>query len=266
MQYKVDHDYHLHSYLSDCSNHPEQTPENLLKYAQSNGFDKLCLTDHYWNEDVPGASDWYKLHSYSRLSQALPLPQGKGVEFYFGCETEMDKHFHLGINDKDLERFAFIIVPTTHLHMEGFTIDEKDLSMERKSAVYVERFARLLENDLPFEKMGIAHLTSTLLARQDPDAHIRVVDGVDSETYRQLFAQAAKKGVGIELNIYFDRYTPEQLQRVMRPYQIAKSQGCKFYFGSDAHTPQSLLGRRENFENIAAYLKLEESDKFRPFG
>ena len=47
MRYQLDHDLHLHSQLSLCSDDPAQTPEALLRYAQKNGLSTICLTDHY---------------------------------------------------------------------------------------------------------------------------------------------------------------------------------------------------------------------------
>ena len=51
-------------------------------------------------------------------------------------------------------------------------------------------------------------------------------------------------------------------QTIIRPYLIAKEQGCKFYLGSDAHHPRELDGARERFERIIDVLDLSESDKF----
>ena len=51
--------FHIHSQLSSCSADPEQTTARILQYAEDNGFTDICLTDHYWDEDIPGASKWY---------------------------------------------------------------------------------------------------------------------------------------------------------------------------------------------------------------
>lgn len=51
----VDHDLHIHSNLSSCAG-PKgitQTKENILKYAERNGFRTICVTDHYWDEAMP---------------------------------------------------------------------------------------------------------------------------------------------------------------------------------------------------------------------
>ena len=78
MKYIIDHDYHIHSHLSLCSNDPLQTPENILSYAEKNGYLDICLTDHFWDETVEGAENFgfYKEQNYERLARALPLPRG----------------------------------------------------------------------------------------------------------------------------------------------------------------------------------------------
>ncbi len=55
MRFICDHDYHLHSGLSLCSDDPKQTPQAILDLSKANGFKKICLTDHYWDESVPKA-------------------------------------------------------------------------------------------------------------------------------------------------------------------------------------------------------------------
>ena len=59
MKFNFDHDYHIHSYLSNCSNDPNQNPKNILEYAKQNNLSELCITDHFWDENVDGASNWY---------------------------------------------------------------------------------------------------------------------------------------------------------------------------------------------------------------
>ena len=121
MRYVFDHDLHIHSWISDCSRDPKQTPEAILQYAQDNHLKKICLTDHYWDEHVPGASGWYQMQNTAWIERAKPLPQAEGITFLFGAETDMNADFTIGINDASAKALDFIIVPTTHLHMNGFT-------------------------------------------------------------------------------------------------------------------------------------------------
>ena len=104
----VDNDLHIHSQLSRCSRDSEQTGEAILQYAQENGMKTICLTDHFWDETVEGASDWYAHQNYAHITQALPLPQAEGVRFLFGCETDMDKNLTVGLSGEKQELFDFM--------------------------------------------------------------------------------------------------------------------------------------------------------------
>lgn len=267
MKYMIDHDYHIHSHLSLCSDDPMQTTIKMLNYAEQNGYLDICLTDHFWDETIPGADNFrfYQQQNYEHLRQALPLPESKSVKFYFGCETELDKSMRLGISIKRFEQFDFVIIPTTHLHMPNFTIDETDHSLERRAFLYVERLQKLLDMDLPFEKIGIAHLTCSLIANNQPSDHIQVLERISDATFTDLFSKLAEKKAGFELNFPIFQYDAENLKNILRPYHIAKKCGCKFYLGSDAHHPNALDTAIAQFRAFVDALNLDESDKFTPF-
>lgn len=38
MKFQIDHDYHIHSFLSTCSSDPAETPEAILRYGEENGL------------------------------------------------------------------------------------------------------------------------------------------------------------------------------------------------------------------------------------
>ena len=265
-KYTPDHDLHIHSYLSSCSRDPKQTPEAILRYAEENGFSDICLTDHFWDAGVPGASKWYEPQDFEHVSKSLPLPQSEKVRFHFGCETDLDKHMTLGISPETMEKMDFIIIPTTHLHMTGFTIDEKDCTIEGRARVYAERLEGVMKMDLPFEKIGIAHLTCPLIAKGNFDLHLDVLDLITDDTYKRIYSMIAEKGAGFEINLPFECYDESRLERVMRPYFIAKQCGCRFYFGSDAHHPKDLAGAAERFSAITDLLGITEENVFSPFG
>ena len=265
MRYVIDHDLHIHSYLSSCSRDPEQTAERILAYAENNGLKNICITDHLWDSSVDGASKWYMPQNIDHISEILPLPQSDKVKFHFGCETDLDKHMTLGLSKENFDKFDFIIIPFTHLHMTGFTIDEDKLNREGRREAYISRFKGILSMDLPFRKTGIAHPTCSLIAREDWQEHIAIIDSISDDDFMEIFDTAAEKGVGIELNFAYEKYEKNDLERILRPYRIAKARGCKFYFGSDAHHPSSLDAAKHRFECIVDALELTEDDKFRPF-
>lgn len=270
MKYIVDHDFHIHSKLSPCAGGDErQSTEFILQTALDNGYTKICLTDHFWDEKVPGAEKWcYGKQTFAHLCKALPLPQHEKVAFYFGCEAEMDLNDRLAITRETMDQFDFVIIPTTHLHFEGLTIDPADKSIERRAVRYVERFDALLDMDLPFYKMGIAHLTTCLIVpaqetkEKRQEALIKCLNLISDEEFTRLFTRAAKCGLGIEINLDPYCYDEAQFERILRPYRIAKECGCKFYFGSDAHVPEEFVGTKERFERFVDLLHLEETDKF----
>ena len=262
MKFKIDHDYHIHSQLSTCSRgDPEQTPERILRYAKENGLSRICITDHYWDSAVPGASRWYEPQNFDHIYQSVPLPQCDGVEFLFGCETDMDKNMNIGIPPSRYGDFDFIIIPTTHLHMKGFTIDECDTDDKNKIArLWVERFDAVLSADLPFHKVGIAHLTCGLMFRQSREGLLEIFDMIPTEELERLFSKAATLGCGIELNM--GEFSDEESDTLLRIYRVAKACGCKFYLGSDAHHPEEFEKKLKFFEKIITLLDLKESDKF----
>ena len=261
MKFQIDHDLHIHSHLSSCSHDENQTPESILAYARKEGLKKIAITDHFWDEKVDGASEWYAPQNFEHVSSSLPLPKEDGISFLFGCESEMDKFFTLGISRERLNSFDFIIIPTSHLHMSGFTIDENLTSAEERAKYYMERCHRLLDYDLPFHKIGLAHFTCGLMARNCEGTRDDILSYISDGEFAELFTKAAKCGIGIELNTAIsDATNPSAL----RPYLIAKECGCKFYLGSDAHSVKDFALSRQRFSSMIDALGLTEEDKF-PF-
>ena len=54
----------------------------------------------------------------------------------------------------------------------------------------------------------------------------------------------------------------EEMGKILRPFKIAKAQGCKFYLGSDAHSPEGFDTTKDLFDRAITLLDLSESDKF----
>ena len=160
MKYIFDNDLHIHSKLSPCANDPEQTGERILRYAQETGLNTICITDHFWDEKVEGATNWYKAQNYAHISTIKPLPQAEGIRFLFGCEAELDKNLRVAIAKETFELFDFVIIPTTHFHMVGLTLTQEEAaSVENKAQAWVKRLAAVLDMDLPFHRTGLAHFS-----------------------------------------------------------------------------------------------------------
>lgn len=263
MSFRIDHDYHIHSVLSACSNDPEQSTQNILQYALDNQLNTLVLTDHYWDNTVPGASDWYKPQDFAWISQAKPLPQHETCRFLFGCETDMNYSGVIGVPESRFDDFDFIIIPTTHLHMPGFAyLAEDGDTVEKRAAVFTRRFEQFLQLNVPYHKVGLAHITCPLIMPEN-DQYVKVLNCVTHATFAELFSGCAEKGCGVEINLPLRQLTDEAIREsCLRPYRIAREQGCKFYVGSDSHHPNGFDGVCDKFRLAAEILGLTEDDQF----
>ncbi len=253
----VDNDLHIHSHLSACSCDPLQTPENILEYAKQNSFKTICLTNHYFDKSLYNGRIWHHTQTFEYISQHKNLPQAEGVNFLFGCECDMDMDCVMGITKEHYDDFDFILVSTTHLQINGYTV-RGDETAEELALLWSKRFDTVLNSDLPLHKVGLAHLTSGHISEED---YLAVLKNIPEDEYHRLFSKAAEKGVSIELNIKSLNLQGEELELNLLPFKIAKQEGCKFHFGSDAHRPHQLVNTKENFENLVNLLALEENDK-----
>ena len=197
--YIVDHDLHIHSFLSTCSKCPEQIPERIARYAVEEKLSTVCITDHFWDETIPGASPWYEKQNFPHILQSKPLPQPEGVRFLFGCETELDQHLRVGISPERMEMMDFIIIPTTHFHMKFTLTEQQRESADRRADAWLKRLEAVLSKDLPFHKVGVAHLACQLIGR-DREEYLQVMGKLPEKPMEELFQEAARLGVGIELN------------------------------------------------------------------
>ena len=262
MIYQVDHDLHIHSVLSPCCKVSDQTPERILQYAKDNGLHTICLTDHFWDQQVPGASNWYQPLDFDHICKAKPLPQDERIRFFFGCEVDMDADLNLGITRQRMDDFDFIIIATTHMHFP-FTLKPEDRdSVEGRARAWVARLDKVLSMDLPFHKIGIAHLGCHLIYREE-NRFVQVLDAIPEAELVRLFTNAARVGVGIELNIGEMLHLSQGPEAILRPFKIAKACGCKFYLASDAHSPANLSIAPALMQQAIDLLELTEENKFR---
>ncbi len=263
MKYIVDNDLHIHSILSLCASDEQQTPEAILKYAIENDLKTVCLTDHFWDETVEGGfTSFYTKQDYAHVTQSLPLPKAEGIRFLFGCETDMDQYFTIGLARENFDKFDFVVIPTTHFHMEGFTLSEEQCaSPENRAKAWVARLEALLAMDLPFHKVGIAHLTCGLIA-PTREEYLETVSLIPEADMVRLFTKAAKLGVGIEINKDDMKKIGDEADILLRPYKIAKDCGCKFYCASDAHDVNALNEAKAILEAGVDKIGLTEQDKF----
>ena len=261
MKFTFDHDLHIHSFISSCSKDPEQTSENILKYAKENNLKTICLANHFWDETIEGASPWYEKQNFAHISAARPLPQDENVRFLFGCEAEVDRNLTLALSPEKYDEFDFIVIPTTHFHMAIALFDEQKKSAEALAQAWIDKFDAVMNMDLPFHKVGLAHLTCDLMARHGFSLK-EILDEIPENELKRLFTKASTLGIGIEINAGDFENEENISNSFLHLYKTAKSCGCKFYFGSDSHSVAQLNEAKKRLTKAVDLLDLKESDKF----
>lgn len=63
------HDLHIHTNLSACSTDPMQTVESIVDYAARHGIATVGITNHVWDREIPGASEWYAPQDFDHISR-----------------------------------------------------------------------------------------------------------------------------------------------------------------------------------------------------
>lgn len=265
MRFIPDHDLHIHTNLSPCSTDSGQTAAAIMDYARSNGLKQVCVTDHFWDDAVCTEGDMYARLNFDYISRVKPLPTDDNVEFLFGCEVEMDQRFRVGMSKETADKFDFVIAAFSHMHLKGMTVPFEPLTTMERVGLFVHRFERLLDcPTLPDGRTGIAHPIDSLITEGRWAEHIEVIEAVHDSIWRDLFERAAARRFGVELNFNPERYINNGgLEVYLRPFNIARDCGCKFYFGSDAHTREYFNGSLQRFNTIIDVLGLKEEDKFK---
>ena len=254
-------DLHCHSSLSKCCTDERMVPERVLRHAVEAGYEAICLTDHLWDSAVPGASSWYAPQDVEHVRSALPLPQDPACRFFFGCETELPASGVPALLREHFDAFDFVVIPVNHMHMQGL-VRAEGIDTPEKMAVNIEnRLEGLLEQALPFGKIGLAHLTCGLMFREGKIAD--VMRAMNEARLLRILKGYAAVGTGIELNAGSFSEMSERPDDILKIYRIAKEAGCKFYCSSDAHSVEALEGVGRVLPAVLRALGLSEADAYR---
>ena len=247
MPFPIDHDMHCHTQLSSCSSDPAQTVQALLEHAKRCDYTVQCVTDHLWDSAVPGASKWYAPQDIAHVKQNLPLPKDDRVRMVFGCETEFCGGTKLGLAP---EHYGELLEAASGLGSD-----------EEGATACLRRLEEISRLDLPWKKVGIAHITCGLIFREGDQ--YRVFRLADEKRFRAVMRRFADLGAGIEINTSsFKPGWREQEDDALRLYRLAAGEGCRFYLATDAHHPKDLDLVPERAPEIVGLLGLTETEQF----
>lgn len=253
---RIDHDFHIHTTLSLCAHDGTATVENYIRNARRNGVRRLGFSNHMWDSAVPGASEaFYKPQDYKHLELLRPEIEKydgcDGVRLFFGCEAEYDPvHRGIALTEEVARRFDYILVPNSHTHMMMPKAFYEPKS--RHAQFMLQAFLDIVKSPLARYITAIAHPFSAVCC---PYPRELLYPLISEEQYAEAFTLACKADIAIELNIHgYASYTLQQIldHPSIPMFAIAKECGCKFIFGSDAHS--AAPGEVQDFWQIAYVL------------
>ncbi len=262
---KIRHDLHVHTHLSSCSGDPNSTLANYLPVAKANGLTTIGIADHLWDSDISCPIAWYHDQDFAHISSTLEdikTTPTDGLRVLLGAECEYDyPHRGIAITQEHAEKLDFMIVPNSHTHMT--MPKEYYQSHQRHADFMLTAFMDIVTSPLAKYVTAIAHPFSAVACPYDNRC---LFDLISDAQYIECFEAAKQANVAIEINTscFFPMPLNEILEHPsLRMFDLAKKCGCKFTFGSDAHSPSSLADDSMRWANayvVAQALGLTEED------
>lgn len=237
---RINHDFHIHTTLSLCAHDASATVENYVRNAKRNGITKLGFSNHMWDSAIPGASErFYKPQNYDHLALLRPEIEkfggDDGIQLYFGCEAEYDPaRRDIALTEEIARKFDYILVPNSHTHM--MMPKEFYEPKQRHAQFMLDAFLDTVKSPLAKYVTAMAHPFSAVCC---PYPRELLYPLISDAQYGEAFSLAREADIAIELNTC--GYVHSTLQQILdhpslRMFAIAKECGCKFIFGSDAHS------------------------------
>lgn len=124
---KIKHDVHTHSLYSLCCYDPQATVTRYLERAAELGHKTFGISNHLWDEKMPGSSDWYRkqMINYGLEARHAVPADTCGMKVLIGAESEYAHYKNaLGMSAETAKRFDYMLIPHTHMHMRGFVMQD----------------------------------------------------------------------------------------------------------------------------------------------
>ncbi len=260
---KMTSDFHIHTELSICSGGPGQggTLQGYLEAARREGITTLGFADHFWDEGVGfdslyidslqavGVPSYYKTQNVAhvwQLKREIDNTDTGDITVLFGVEGEYDPANHgIAITPATAEKLDFYSVAHSHTHM---MMDKSWASDFIKHRDYmIQGFIDCVTCPVSDGLYSLVHPFEACASPQTDRYEIRSL--ISDDEYLRLFEMAAKKDIGIEVNISemrANRMAREtDFSEHERMFRLARRAGCQLVFGSDAH-------RCMRYDNLSA--------------
>lgn len=252
-------DMHIHTTASNCCESKLQTPENIIPILAEKGYRKAGFTDHLWASGAASPNRFYLSQNgkeHLKLRKYLHSRQWE-IEVLVGCEAEMKAPGIFGITPEFKEKLDYVTMATDHFNIKDFVLQPLEQTPEGVARHMLKFFVSAAQSGLP----------DILVHPFFPYGYIDIYDAVisslsDAELL-DAFAVAAANKVGIEINkCYLPNPQQERffsLETPLRILTLAKTAGCQFTLGSDAHTLDG-FEVLDKLQSLARSLELSEKD------
>ncbi len=231
-------DIHVHAAISLCAQ-ATADPIKYIEYGPVNGLKTIGFSNHYWDEDVNGASPWYKNQNTEHIMQInsqLGDRSSFPIKVLIGCETEYANHM-LAITPKKAEMLDYVLVPHSHTHMRGFVLPAGYEAPEKHADYLVQSFYEVATHKMAKDYItGIVH--PFFPCGEKPDSVSRILGNISDAQFYECACAAKENNIDIELNtsclktILDDN---DAMAEYKRFFTQCKRAGCRFFGGSDKH-------------------------------
>lgn len=244
---KITEDWHIHTFYSGCSNDPEQNPENIFKKATELGLKAIGFADHLWQN--PDKTTWPKdltetnaeiIEQLREDIKKVPVPDG--LQVFLGAEAEMTGPNQFSITKDFADSLDFVLMPSNHIHLNF--VQKPTI---RTPETYIDF---LLERFVSGAKSGLATIMAhPMIPYANMDLFAPGILNCPAQKMVDSFGEAADRNIFFELNqTYVKEENSADEAAVIKIIQCAKTAGCRFTFGSDAH----------HLRNFSTFLKMEK--------
>ena len=252
-------DLHIHTPLSRCCRDERQTPGNVIGELAAAGVRRIAFTDHVWLNPAVVPGRFYRTQRSDQAIRILKTAMHTGVwplEVLVGCEADMISPDVIGITPQSSLAFDLVLLASSHFQLDGVALPPE------KTPVGVARHMKRFF--LAAVRAGVADiLAHPLIPFGFMEQADRILDIYSDAELFDMLAEAARRGAAIEINGgVLAEWRNRSLRResLLRVFLIAKSAGCRFTCGSDAH---DFGVYRERYRLIAECCReagIEESD------
>lgn len=231
------YDIHIHTHLSSCAS-PSATLQSYLDSAEQLGLDFIGISNHMWDDAIPGASSWYAPQTFEHIAQIRRelAETPHRIPVYFGCETEFTHRNVLAISEPVLEQLDYVLAPHSHTHMRLVMPPDQYDTDEKHASFLVHSFLALAVHPLARRIATVAHPFSP---GTNYERYNAILSHITDAQFRECCMAAKEAGLFAELNVSIILPFVDESGifhgESERFFRMAKECGLKLTWGSDAH-------------------------------